>query len=219
MLMYSWNVACGCEIIVAMITRLRRVRHGASEVAAMRVAIDPGHGGSNLGAQTDNISEKVYNLAFSEMLAPVLRGMGCSVALTRDSDRDVDFASRNLRARTFGAQLVLSIHVNASSDPLQRGMELFHWPGNANMAYLAQAIDYASPNEFRSGRVFQTSKAESWKRNARAVVGAFSADCLLIELGYATNQFDSRNLLNPWMMELLIGAFRVGLARYLHSRS
>lgn len=91
-----------------------------------RIAIDPGHGGNDPGAQgPTGVREKDVTLAIAHRLAPVLARQGIQITLTRDDDRYVDLEERTARANAFGADLFVSIHCNAAERSTKRGVETY----------------------------------------------------------------------------------------------
>jgi N-acetylmuramoyl-L-alanine amidase len=91
-----------------------------------RIAIDPGHGGSDPGAQgPTGVREKDVTLAIAHKVAPVIARQGIQVALTRDEDRYVTLEERTARANAFGADLFISIHCNAAENKTRHGVETY----------------------------------------------------------------------------------------------
>lgn len=91
-----------------------------------RIAIDPGHGGNDPGAQgPSGLKEKDVTLAIAHKIAPVLARQGIQVALTRDDDRYVTLEERTARANAFGADLFVSIHCNAAENKTKHGVETY----------------------------------------------------------------------------------------------
>jgi N-acetylmuramoyl-L-alanine amidase len=98
--------------------------HGQRVVT--RVALDPGHGGSDPGAiGPAGVREKDVTLAIATRVAPVLAREGVQVLLTRDDDRFVSLEERTARANGFGADLFVSIHCNAAETHAKRGVETY----------------------------------------------------------------------------------------------
>jgi len=91
------------------------------------VCIDPGHGGSDLGAVgKKETKEKNITLKVSNKLKKILeRELGVSVVMTRESDVEVALDSRVAKANNQNAQLFLSIHVNSSYRKSARGPETY----------------------------------------------------------------------------------------------
>jgi N-acetylmuramoyl-L-alanine amidase len=78
------------------------------------VAIDPGHGGRDPGAQTDHVDEADLVLTFALKLRDALLRTGqADVILTRDEDQFVSLDGRLTKARDAKANVFLSIHADA----------------------------------------------------------------------------------------------------------
>jgi N-acetylmuramoyl-L-alanine amidase len=92
-----------------------------------RVVLDPGHGGHDPGATGPlGLREKDVTLDVAHRAAPLLaRELGISTLLTRDSDVYVALDERTARANAFGADLLISIHCNASEDGGGKGVMSF----------------------------------------------------------------------------------------------
>jgi N-acetylmuramoyl-L-alanine amidase len=95
--------------------------------APLRVMIDPGHGGSNLGAAgvVEGLYEKRLTLELARETAARLAASGFVVELTRDDDRFLSLRERVRRANQAGVDVFLSIHANASTARAQRGFETY----------------------------------------------------------------------------------------------
>ena len=96
-----------------------------SASAGRRVVIDPGHGGSNAGANGPGLHEKQLTLALATQVSERLRARGIEVVLTRAGDRTLTLRQRVAVANTERADVFVSIHANASPDRTQRGFETF----------------------------------------------------------------------------------------------
>ena len=91
-----------------------------------RVVLDPGHGGSDPGAQgPGGVREKDVTLDLAHRIAPILAKDGLEVVLTRDDDRFVTLEERTARANGFVADLFVSIHCNAAESRLRHGIETY----------------------------------------------------------------------------------------------
>jgi N-acetylmuramoyl-L-alanine amidase len=85
----------------------------------LTIAIDAGHGGSNYGAEgLTGSSEKALTLAVSLKLQKALEGMGAKVIMTRTIEKFVDNKDRILFYRDSLPDLLVSIHLNSSADPV-----------------------------------------------------------------------------------------------------
>ncbi len=78
-----------------------------------KVALDPGHGGNDLGALSSGTREKDFTLRLAKELKRQLGQKKYPVILTRDSDREVSLGERTKIANREKANLFLSIHLNS----------------------------------------------------------------------------------------------------------
>jgi N-acetylmuramoyl-L-alanine amidase len=114
----------------------------------MRIAIDPGHGGTDPGAvgpaQTE---EKVHTLAVAMYLRDLLRQAGHQVVVTRESDTDVatpgSTAGEELQARVnianqADADIFISIHANAAANSAAHGTETWYYQSGEELAESVQ---------------------------------------------------------------------------------
>ncbi|MDR0420113.1 MAG: N-acetylmuramoyl-L-alanine amidase [Prevotellaceae bacterium] len=88
------------------------------ELNGLHIAVDAGHGGSNIGARgTTGSIEKNINLKFAKILQAKLEEKGVNVSLTRNEDEDVSMSERILLLRKINPDLLVSIHCNAGGTP------------------------------------------------------------------------------------------------------
>jgi N-acetylmuramoyl-L-alanine amidase len=89
--------------------------------------IDPGHGGSDLGARGPaGAMEKDVALSLARRLrAALVNSLGMQAFLTRDSDRDVALDERVAVANNYKADVFISLHANASRSRGARGAEVY----------------------------------------------------------------------------------------------
>jgi N-acetylmuramoyl-L-alanine amidase len=91
-----------------------------------RVVLDPGHGGRDPGALSAGLREKDVTLALARRVRPLLAARGLEVLLTRDGDRTVELEERTAFAEGEGADLFVSLHVNAAPRRSLRGIETYY---------------------------------------------------------------------------------------------
>lgn len=121
----------------------------SSRLAGKTICLDPGHGGSDPGAiGPTGTQEKDNTLAISLLLRDKLEKNGAIVVMTRDSDTDVkapdSSAQEELGARVnianhHGADIFISIHNDAFTNPQASGSTTFHY-GSSEGIRLAAAI-------------------------------------------------------------------------------
>ncbi len=93
-----------------------------------RIVIDPGHGGHDTGTiGPTGLKEKDVVLDVALRLRKLLeRNTGCEVIMTRRDDTFIPLEERTAIANEKGADLFISIHVNASRDRSARGIETYY---------------------------------------------------------------------------------------------
>lgn len=92
------------------------------ELRNLRIAIDAGHGGGNTGAYgPTGSSEKELALDVALKLRQALRLQGAKVIMTRTTEKFVDNKERILMYRDSLPDLLVSIHLNSSADPINVG--------------------------------------------------------------------------------------------------
>jgi N-acetylmuramoyl-L-alanine amidase len=88
----------------------------------LTIAVDAGHGGTNTGAGgPTGASEKMLTLALSLKLQQALEKEGATVIMTRTTEQFVDNKERILFYRDSLPDLLISIHLNSSADPIRVG--------------------------------------------------------------------------------------------------
>ena len=128
-----------------LVIDLKRAFEGSQKLAAssvnrkkLVVAIDPGHGGKDPGAQGSQVIEKELVLKISKKLKKLIdQEKTMSAFLIRDNDsfpcpgnrsncrQQESLSERITRAKKGGADLLISIHADAFSDRSVRGATLF----------------------------------------------------------------------------------------------
>ncbi|MBI4912095.1 MAG: N-acetylmuramoyl-L-alanine amidase [Acidobacteria bacterium] len=94
--------------------------------AKLKVWLDPGHGGEDRGARgPKGLSEKEAALAIAQDLRDKLRAAGFEAVLGREDDRFIPVWDRAKKANEAGADLFLSLHLNAARAKGARGSEVY----------------------------------------------------------------------------------------------
>ncbi|MBK5947443.1 N-acetylmuramoyl-L-alanine amidase [Rhodobacter veldkampii DSM 11550] len=100
----------------------RRRQTGAE---ALKIVLDPGHGGIDPGAEADGVSEAVLVLTFARDLQDRLRRAGMRVVMTREENVFVPLETRMSVARAAGADLFLSLHADALAEGEAAGATVY----------------------------------------------------------------------------------------------
>jgi N-acetylmuramoyl-L-alanine amidase len=106
------------------------------------IVLDPGHGGHDPGASAYGLKEKDLTIRIAEALRELIRRRrpDLNVVMTREDDRFVPLQARPRLAREVGADLFVSIHVNAHDIQRFAGVETYF----LNLTTDASALEVAA---------------------------------------------------------------------------
>jgi N-acetylmuramoyl-L-alanine amidase len=101
--------------------------HSRAAVWGRKIAIDPGHGGSDLGSTAcPGLLEKKANLDIAEILRTMLVNSGATVYMTRDSDVDLSNKDRAAYINGTDAEVSVTLHLNGWDDPEMDGLYVLY---------------------------------------------------------------------------------------------
>jgi N-acetylmuramoyl-L-alanine amidase len=187
------------------------------ETAAVRVCVDPGHGGGDPGALGNGLREADVNLDVVLRLVDLLRrdsldpsrGGVWEVLATRTADVDVSLGQRTSAANAFGAASFVSVHMNAFSSSTANGTETFCYTGTAN-----------GPSGGLRDRV-QAEALAAWRLTDRGgktanfyVLRQTNMPAALLEGGFVTNPGDAAVMADPARRQALARAVLFALQRH-----
>lgn len=157
------------------------------------VVIDAGHGGIDEGTTSRNGKhlEKEYTLLVAKRLQKLLEKQGIAAYYTRTDDRFVAKKKRVKQAKQLKADLLISIHCNASSvgDTTANGMETL---------YSGRKTDNSSLTNKKLARIMldeliketNLRKRGIIKRDQLYLLGHADMPTTIIEIGYMSNTKD-----------------------------
>lgn len=117
------------------------------------IAIDPGHGGRDPGAEAGRIREADLMLEFAHRLRDVLLASGqFDVVLTRTEDMFLSLDARLTRARDAGGHVLLSLHADALTDEnAASGIVLYRLAPGAHASANLRLQERHGPDDMLSG--------------------------------------------------------------------
>lgn len=201
------------------------------------VALDPGHGGDDAGAAVPagGFTEKELVLSVALVLARLLeREYGLEVVLTRETDRPVRLDDRAVMANSARADLLLSLHLNASPSPNARGTTVYHHsPIGAARPVEGQGVRFIAWEAAQAAAVPRSRALAEAMADAlealplpaagvadapvRVLAGA-AMPAVHIELGFVTSPDDREVLRDPDFPELAARALADGIFRFRNRR-
>jgi N-acetylmuramoyl-L-alanine amidase/putative methionine-R-sulfoxide reductase with GAF domain len=131
-----------------------------ARVPKMRIVVDAGHGGWDLGTVgRKGLLEKDLVLEIAQRLGKLLESrLGADVILTRIDDNYIPLDERAGIANLAQADLFISVHANYSDLPSARGVETYYT--NFFSAPSAKDLETRDPNGGRSANTATLSPAE-----------------------------------------------------------
>ncbi|VBB04874.1 n-acetylmuramoyl-l-alanine amidase [Lucifera butyrica] len=166
-----------------------------------KIIIDAGHGGIDSGASQNGVVEKDVNLAIARKLGRVLEDNGSGVSFTREDDIDYytrgkggkrsDLMKRVEMINAAGAEVFVSIHVNAIRQTELKGAQVFYNPQKASSKVLAETMQRAL-KDFPPG-----NKRQAKQDLGILLLNATTIPGVLVETGYVTNKEEAVRLADP----------------------
>lgn len=199
---------------------------GPGVLQKVRILIDPGHGGIDPGTGDKfKLYEKDINLDLAFRLRALLEPKGAAVELTRWSDQELSYLSPDMKAgrhrrdlwgRVFLAQaydtaLLISLHVNSSTDETERGSIVFYAQGSEEGKALARAV------QAQLLKLQPYSKQRALPTTSMRVVNSTHCLTILVEIGFITNSDDRRQMQDVEYREQLAQAIARGIQEFFYS--
>jgi N-acetylmuramoyl-L-alanine amidase len=220
----------------------REDRELRAHVPHLRVVVDAGHGGWDLGTMgRQGLLEKDLVLEIAQRVGQMLeQRMGMEVIFTRGDDTYVPLERRAAIANQSGADLFVSVHANYSSESTIGGVETYYTsaaPSTKVMEAEEREVGPDSGRKLGSGELRE--KSESSQRLAVSVQQAITAaltgqgvrnrgvkaasfvvltgttmPSILTEVSFISSPDDARKLQDPRYRQQIAEAIYRGVARY-----
>ena len=176
----------------ATIVSFAFVKPDIKELKQINVVIDAGHGGSDLGATSSSSTEKQIVEQITNKIKFLNKNENISVHLTRIGDEFLSLNDRSAIINKIKPDLVLSLHVNKSSNVAKSGMEFYI----ANESITNEKSNKIA-NELRNKFIQNNNlKASEIKNAPFFILKKSEVPAVLVELGYMSNLADREYLTN-----------------------
>ncbi len=186
--------------------------HSILPLQGINILLDPGHGGSELGAKgPTGYPEKEMNLVISKLLEKDLQKLGATVYLTRESDLDLPLKDRMTAINNIKPDLAISIHYNALPD----AGDAENTKGISTFWYHPQAHNFAvSLHHYLVTKLNRPDYGVFW--NNLALTRPHTAPSILLELGFAINPWEFEWIINPQEQKRLSKTIAEGIVNYFN---
>ncbi|MCP3740918.1 N-acetylmuramoyl-L-alanine amidase [Rossellomorea sp. BNER] len=176
------------------------------------ILIDPGHGGSDPGAQYKGFSEKDFNLDVSLKLRNyLLQNYQVNIVMTRTTNETVSLEARTNLANSRNVDFFLSIHHNAGGGT---GFESYIYNGNVSN----QTVQYQNTihENIKSRIATKYGVANRGKKRANFhVLRESTMPALLLEILFIDNDNDLRLMRNSQFVNDVVVSAGEGVAKAL----
>ena len=155
-------------------------------LAVRTIVLDAGHGGTDPGAVANGRTEKADNLNLTRAVQSRLIALGQNVIMTRNADIDVPLEERSAISNRNNADIFVSIHRNASTNPNANGVDNFvHTNASERTFQWAQnVLDEVASVGIQSNRGVHRANF--------VVLRLTNAPAMLLEMGFITNSTDNQ---------------------------
>lgn len=176
----------------ATIVSFAFVKPDINEPKQINVVIDAGHGGSDLGATSSSSTEKQIVEQITNKIKFLNKNENINVHFTRIGDEFLSLNDRSTIINKIKPDLVLSLHVNKSSNVAKSGMEFYI----ANESITKEKSNKIA-NELRNKFIQNNNlKASEIKNAPFFILKKSEVPAVLVELGYMSNLVDREYLTN-----------------------
>lgn len=151
------------------------------------VVIDPGHGGSEPGAESGGILEKDINLSISLKVNALLKSKNIKTYIMREDDSFVGLYERAYIANDLNATLFLCIHNNAYYASY-KGTETLYSPNSPNSPSGFSSKRFAQNTQNNLVNALGTNNRGIVERPNLVVLKATSMPAILAEIAFMTNK-------------------------------
>lgn len=184
------------------------------------ICLDPGHGGSDVGAigrlSKKTVYEKDITLSIAEPLRDMLKAAGAKVIMTRETDKDVAGAyaddKKELQARCdiankAKADAFVSIHIDSFSNSSVDGTTAYYYPKTGKDLLLAQLLHQST--------LTHLAIPDRGVRSNDLYVNVHSnMPSVLMEMGFISNTHRLKMLTSSWGPKRIAETLYDGLVDY-----
>ena len=182
------------------------------------IVIDPGHGYGKTATKLDPggigyVTEQSVNLAVSKLLEQKLTAMGATVVRLKTESEFILTNTRPSVARTYGADMFISLHCNSVLNEQAHGVEVYyHTPYSQPLAkYINDnLVSYYDNTVYADG----TNSNRGDKYSYYWVTLQHDFPTVLVEMGFVTNERECMVMADPTHQEGIAQAIAQGVKAY-----
>ncbi len=180
-----------------------------------RIVLDPGHGGDDPGVYTPTVREADLTWDLVSRLEGRLQALGVRTWLTRGPNNGATDDERAGFANEVGADLLLSVHIDAAPSPRPNGIATYYYGAGESSSKIGEPLADLTGRELvaRTGMLDGRSHAKSW-----SILRVTRMPAVRVEIGYLSSPADVRLLTDPTFRDVVAEGLLVAVQRlYLPS--
>ena len=176
-----------------MLRELMAVADSGPHLLGKRIVIDPGHGGDDLGVANGDVCEAEIVWDLATRLEGRLTALGVTTWLTRGRSSTTDDSVRASFANEQSADLVLSLHVDASPSPHANGVATYYYGAGEVSSTIGERFADLVQREVvaRTGMLDGRIHPKSW-----TMLVMTAMPTVRLELGYLSSPVDLPRLVD-----------------------
>lgn len=194
-----------------------RVRKAGPRLSGKRIVIDAGHGGPDRGVQVAGVAEADLMWDLARRLEGRMAATGMEALLSRSEHSCPPEPERAAFANAAGADLLLSLHIDANRSMHAQGLATFHFgTPDGTTSTVGEALAGLIHRELlaRTQMLDCGIQPRTWE-----MLRLTRMPAVRIEVGYLTHLGDRRKLLDPRFRDVVAEGILVAVKRlYLLDR-
>lgn len=182
------------------------------------IVIDPGHGYGKTSEKLDpgaigNVTEQSVNLAVSKALEAKLTAMGATVVRLRTESEFILTTTRPTVARSYGADMYISLHCNSATNTSAHGVEVYYFtPFSQPLAGAinSQLSSYYDNTVYADGTI--SSRGAKYSYYWVTLQQDFPS--VLVEMGFISNERECMVMANETYQQGIAASIANGVYAY-----
>jgi N-acetylmuramoyl-L-alanine amidase len=187
------------------------LRQAGPRLRGKRIVVDPGHGGPDRGVVVAGVAEADLMWDLARRLVGRMAATGMDAMLSRQENTCPTELERAAFANNAAADLVLSLHADASHSLHAQGLATFHFGnGSGSTSTVGETLAGFIQRELliRTAMFDCHSQARTWE-----LLRLTRMPTVRVEVGYLTHLRDRARLLDPAFRDVVAEGILVGVKR------
>lgn len=200
----------------AAVREAEALRHLGATLEGARVAIDPGHGGEDPGeAGHGGLTEAGVTFSIGRLLHAELTRRGAEPFILRQEAEDPSAAERALRANDWGAEALISVHLNAHRDPAAEGSTVLYFGNEVTQSPSGQLLAELIQDELTSRLGLKDGRTHT---KSITILRETRMPAIQVEPCFITNPREARLLGEEAFLRDIAIAMAHGVERFFGAR-